>query len=75
MGIVQKLLNQLFDLQSVRKEKIEQRDSLYSNKQALIKLLKEVDQKIRDITEGIDNSNQQSNIIIEQIEQIWQQNE
>ena len=75
MGIVQKLLNQLFDLQSVRKEKIEQRDSLYSNKQALIKLLKEVDQKIRDITEGIDDSNQQSNIIIEQIEQIWQQNE
>jgi hypothetical protein len=68
MGIVQKLFNQLFDLQSVRKQKIEQRDNLYSNKLELLKLLKEVDQKIRNITEEIDDSNQQSDIIINQIE-------
>jgi hypothetical protein len=70
MGIVQKLFNQLFNLQSIRQTKIDKRNNLYSNKQDFLNLIKEIDQRIKELTEEIDDSNQQSDIVIEQIEQI-----
>ena len=68
MGIVQELINQLSNIQIIRKEKFEHRDKLYSTKNELIISLKQVDKEINNVTKEIEETYLQSDIITDQLD-------
>ena len=68
MSIIQELINQLSNIQLIRKAKVEQRNKLYSTKNELIELLKHVNKEINNVTEEIEETYLQSNIITDQLD-------